>query len=95
MAEDGEASSSAQVRNQSVFLLRTRVSKLFFKAGPSGGAKVKKTTSLDYEASSEDSNDSTTRSSLTGNGGGANAGGRKSGNQSGYSSCSETARRGD
>ena len=63
------------------------------QAGPSGGAKVKKTTSLDYEASSEDSNDSTTRSSLTGTNGNG-AGGRKSGNQSGYSSCSETARRG-
>ena len=52
-------------------------------------SKVKKNASLDSgnEASSEDSNDSTTRSSLPG---GNN--GKKSGTQSGYSSCSDTRR---
>ena len=64
-------------------------------AGPS---KVKKNVSVDSgnEASSEDSNDSTTRSSLPS---GANksevqsgVSARKSGTQSGYSSCSETRR---
>ncbi|TRY74487.1 hypothetical protein TCAL_01325 [Tigriopus californicus] len=61
--------------------------------GPEGGensnnpSKIRKNTSVDSgnEASSEDSNDSTTRSSLP-------PGGKQSGTQSGYSSCSETRR---
>ena len=54
-------------------------------------AKIKKNMSMDSgnEASSEDSNDSTTRSSLPG---GKDGNGKKSGTQSGYSSCSETRR---
>ena len=56
--------------------------------------KAKKNASVDSgnEASSEDSNDSTTRSSLPGKDGekGKKSGG--SGTQSGYSSCSETRR---